>query len=77
MAGLTHVPTPQLERLLRAVLRGRIRCPLEPQDLMLAGLSDVYDRVGALRGLDERAVKTVLLAVLAERKPLRPPKSPK
>lgn len=65
--GLTHLTTAQLQRLLAAVHRGRLRCPLEPQQLHLSGLSDIADRVEALRGLDTRAVKAVLVAVLAER----------
>lgn len=70
--GLTHLNDRQLERLFRAVVKGIVSCPLEPHELMTAGLSDVYDRVDVLRGLDERAVKIVLAAVLAERR--RPPR---
>jgi hypothetical protein len=66
--GLTHLNDTQLERLLKAVHRGLVDCPLAPDQLMTAGLSDVYDRVGFLRGLDQAGVKAVLVAVLAERR---------
>ncbi len=66
--GLTHLNDKQLERLLTAVHRDLVACPLTPDQLMTAGLSDVYDRVGFLRGLDKPSVKAVLVAVLAERR---------
>lgn len=66
--GLTHLSDAQLERLLKAVVRGTVTCPLQPQELMTVGLSDVYDRVEALRGLERRAVQAVITAVLAERR---------
>jgi hypothetical protein len=69
--GLTHLTTAQLERLLKAVHREQVNCPLEATEVHLAGLSDVADRMDALRGLDQRAVKAVLVAVIAERRRAR------
>jgi len=66
--GLTHLTTAQLERLLAAVHREQLACPLDAAQLHASGLSDVADRVAALRGLDRRAVKAVLVAVIAERR---------
>jgi len=66
--GLTHLNDKQLERLLTAVHRDLVPCPLSPEQLMVAGLSDVFDRVAFLRGLDKAGVKAVLIAVLAERR---------
>ncbi|MCA9625411.1 MAG: hypothetical protein KC731_40590 [Myxococcales bacterium] len=66
--GLTHLSEAQLERLLKAVHREQVSCPLDVTELHLAGLSDVADRVAALRDLDRRGVVAVLTAVLAERR---------
>lgn len=67
-AGLTALSTTDLERLLRAVHRAELRCPIGQAELHVAGLSYLVDRVEALAGLDERAVRAVLVAVLAERR---------
>jgi hypothetical protein len=70
-AGLTALSTRDLEHLLRALHRGELRCPVGQAELHMAGLSYLIDRVDALRGLDERGVRAVLVAVLAERKARR------
>jgi hypothetical protein len=67
-SGLTGLSTTDLERLLRAVHRGELSCPLSHASLHVAGLSYLVDRVEALQGLDERGVRAVLVAVLAERR---------
>lgn len=67
-AGLTGLTTTDLERLLRAVYRKTLTCPIGHAELHMAGLSYLVDRVDFLRGLDERAVRAVLVAVLAERR---------
>ncbi len=67
-AGLTELTTLDLERLLRALHRGQLRTPIGPVELHVAGLSYLVDRVDFLGGLDERGVRAVLVAVLAERK---------
>lgn len=67
-AGLTALTTTDLERLLRALHRGLLSAPVGPGQLHVAGLSYLVDKVDFLRGLDERAVRAVLVAVLAERR---------
>jgi hypothetical protein len=67
-AGLTALTTTDLERLLRALHRGMLRVPVGPAELHMAGLSYLVDKVDFFRGLDERAVRAVLVAVLAERR---------
>lgn len=66
--GLTELTTLDLERLLRAFHRGELRPPVGPASLHMAGLSYLVDRVDFLSGLDEKALRAVLVAVLAERK---------
>ena len=66
--GLTHFSDQQLERLLKAIHRGYVTCPLDARQLMIAGLADVFDRASFLQGLDEAGVKAVIIAVLAERR---------
>ena len=68
LKGLTRLNLAQLERLLKAVHRGVVPCPLCGQSLMLAGLSDVLDDVEVLKGLDRKGVQAVLSAVIAERR---------
>ncbi len=65
--GLTGLTTTDVERLLRAVHRGELSCPISHAALHVAGLSYLVDRLEALQGLDARGVRAVLVAVLAER----------
>ena len=70
--GLTQVSTEALKTLLRAVLREEIAVPLTFEELTRCGLQHcASELLDTLRGLDERAVKAVLMAVLAERLPRR------
>ena len=66
--ALTDLETKDLKNLLRLLHNGTLRCPIGPGELHMAGLSYLVDRVDYLRGLDERAVRAVLVAVLAERR---------
>lgn len=66
--GLTGVPTHLLKRALRAVHRGELGVPLTINGLAAVGLQDVGPPLlQQLRGLDEAAVRAVLVSVLAER----------
>jgi hypothetical protein len=65
--GLTHLAIDDLKRLLSALHRKTLRCPVGVQALHEAGLSYLQDRVDFLGGLDETAVRAVLVAVIAER----------
>lgn len=66
--GLTSVSDADLEQLLRLLHRGQLTFPLDRPGLTAAGLFRLGDELEALRGLDERAVRAVLVAVLAERR---------
>jgi len=66
-AGLSELSLTDLKRLLSALHKGELRCPIGQRELHEAGLSYLVDRVEHLRGLDERAVRAVLVAVIAER----------
>ncbi len=66
--GLSKVSTEDLKKALRAVHREDLPCPMDVQGLALCGLQHVAQVfTGHLRGLDTRAVRAVLTAVLAER----------
>ncbi|MEM9071519.1 MAG: hypothetical protein AAGE52_23635 [Myxococcota bacterium] len=66
--GLTGVPTSDLEELLRAVHRKRLEFPLRRQNLLLLGMNRLADHASLLQGLDERGLRAVLVAVIAERR---------
>ncbi len=66
--GLTNLTLVDLERLLRALHKEQLSFPNDPNSLLTAGLSYLVDRVDFLTGLDQRAVRAVLVAVIAERK---------
>jgi hypothetical protein len=71
--ALLSSSTEDLETLLRAVHRGDVDCPLTPLGLACVGLQDASSpMLNHLRDLDDRAVKAVLVAVLAERRRLHP-----
>jgi hypothetical protein len=69
-AGLTEVPTEDLKRALRAIHRGELPCPVTADTLACVGLQDRSPPLlEALRELDARGVRAVLVAVIAERLP--------
>jgi hypothetical protein len=66
--GLTEVSTDDLRKLLRALHRGDVTCPLTPVGLTCIGLQDaVGDVLAHVRGLERAAVHAVVVAVIAER----------
>lgn len=66
--GLVSVATPHLRALLSALHRGELRLPLAIAELARLGLQEPGEELlDQLRGLDERAVRAVLVCVLAER----------
>lgn len=69
--GLVGVSDADLVALLRAVHRGELTCPISRIGLAQTGLLRLGDDLEALHGLDERGVKAVLVAVLAERRARR------
>lgn len=73
-AGLSHVPTEALKRVLARLYDGTLKAPITHPTLIHAGLPGLVDKVEHLQGLDARAAQAVIVAVLAERsakKPLR------
>ncbi len=66
--GLLAVASSDLEKLLRALHRGDVTCPLTIQDLTRVGLQHAADRLGHLRGLTDAGVRAVVVAVIAERR---------
>lgn len=66
--GLTEVSTDDLRKLLRALHRGEVTCPLTPVGLTCIGLQDaVGDLLAHVRGLERAAVHAIVVAVIAER----------
>ncbi len=66
--GLTILPDEALERLLREVHRGGLPCPFGRAQLLARGLNREAEAADLLFGLEARAVRAVLTAVLAERR---------
>ena len=66
-AGLTELSLADLKNLLKRLHEGALSCPIGPRELHLAGLDYLQDRIDFLQGLDERGVRAVLVAVIAER----------
>ncbi|MCA9575020.1 MAG: hypothetical protein H6726_27000 [Sandaracinaceae bacterium] len=69
--GLTLVPDEDLEALIRLAYQGQIPFPLERRRLMELGLNRIADHASVIVGLDERALRAVVSAVLAERRRAR------
>lgn len=65
--GLKPVKNEDLRKLLAAVHRGELACPITPIGLAITGLLRLQDDIDLLKGLDAHAVKAVLVAVLRER----------
>ena len=65
--GLTALSTDHLQKLLRMVHRGELECPFSRSILMSMGFNRVAEEGTALIGLNEKAVRAVLVSVLAER----------
>ena len=67
-AGLTDVPTDDLKKFFRALHRGDVPCPLQKSSILSMGMNRLAENGGSLlSGLDERALRSLLTCVLAER----------
>ena len=66
--GLTDLSTEELEKLLRLIHHGELSCPIARSTLMAMGLNRISESCSILLGLETRAVRAVLVSVLAERK---------
>ncbi len=68
--GLTQITTQDLKKALSALHQGELKCPLHIHDLTRVGLQHCSNALlDALRGLDDKGVRAVLVAVIAERLP--------
>ena len=67
-SGLKQVSTGDLKEILRLVHRKELPCPIDRIGLATTGLLRLGDDLEILQGLDERATRAVLVAVLAERR---------
>ena len=66
--GLTSLNTSELTKLLRHVYRDEVEFPLSPQRIACIGFQyKSIELLNVFRGLDKRAVQTILICVLAER----------
>lgn len=66
--GLVTLSTDALRKLLRAVFKQQVECPLTTAGLAGLGLQDDAEiLLGHMRGLSREAVHAVLVAALAER----------
>ena len=66
--GLTSLSTEHLKRMLKYLHDGSLGLPLTAHSIAAAGFQfRHHELMAALRGLDEPAVRAVLVCVLAER----------
>ena len=66
--GLTSLTTDHLKRLLKYLHGGSLTLPLDAHGIAAAGFQFRHQELmSALRGLDEPAVRAVLVCVLAKR----------
>jgi phosphatidylserine/phosphatidylglycerophosphate/cardiolipin synthase-like enzyme len=65
--GLSKVPLPALEHLLRLVLTGAVRAPLTETGLQAQGLGGQWPDLAWLSGLDQAGLVAVIQAAMAER----------
>ena len=65
--GLKDLSTDLLKTLLRLIHRKQLPCPFQKSTLMSMGLNEAADHGAVLCGLEEQAVRAILVCVLAER----------
>lgn len=66
--GLRELKTEELKKLLGHIHREELSCPFTIENLTRVGFQHRHDELmGAMRGLDAAAVRTVLVCVIAER----------
>ena len=66
--GLTSLTTAQLKKLLKYLHDGSLETPLNAHRIACVGFQFRHaELMSALRGLDESAIRAVLVCVIAER----------
>jgi phosphatidylserine/phosphatidylglycerophosphate/cardiolipin synthase-like enzyme len=66
-SGLSKVPLPTLEHLLRIVKTGAVRAPLTETGLQAQGLGGQWSELAWLSGLDQAGLVAAIQAAMAER----------
>ena len=68
VVGLTTLSTEQLKKLLKFLHDGSLQTPLDAHRIACVGFQFRHSELmHALRGLDEAAIRAVLVCVIAER----------
>ena len=68
VVGLTTLTTDQLKKLLKYLHDGSLETPLDAHRIACVGFQFRHaELMSALRGLDEAAIRAVLVCVIAER----------
>ncbi len=68
VVGLTTLTTEQLKKLLKYLHDGTLETPLDAHRIACVGFQFRHaELMSALRGLDEAAIRAVLVCVIAER----------
>jgi hypothetical protein len=66
--GLTEMTTDELKKLLRLIYRNEVQFPLDAQRIACTGFQYKHQvLINALRDLDEKSARAVIICVLAER----------
>ena len=66
--GMSRVPTPDLEQLLRIVHRGEVPFPLTRGGLIACAVGHLEHELDLLVGRDQAGARALLVAVIAERR---------
>ncbi len=69
--GLTELRTDELKSLLKLIYTGKLTCPFDRQMLMTMGFNRVSECGDILCNLEEKSVRAILFAVLAERQAMQ------
>ena len=67
-SGLARLSDEEVAGLLRALHRGELRFPIRLSDLIGSGFPHVAEKAEIVQGLDERGLRVLLVAVMAERR---------
>ena len=69
LKGLTGLSTKELKKLLSHVYQDELKCPINVERIARIGFQYKQEEItSALRGLDQEAIRCVLVCVLAERR---------
>ena len=69
LKGLTGLSTKELKKLLSHVYQNELECPINVERIARVGFQYKQEEItAALRGLDQEAIRCVLVCVLAEGK---------